>query len=319
MDRLQLISGQSHPALAKKIAGYLKIKLTPVEVKRFANGEIYVRIKEKVRSNDVFLIQTFCTPVNENLMETLIIVDALKRASAGRINLVCPHLCYSRQDRKFVSREPITAKLVANLIATAGADRLVTIDLHDDQIQGFYDIPVDHLVGYPKFAEYFLKKKYKNLAVVSPDIGGVKRGRKMAELLHAPIVIADKRRPQHNQAETLEIIGEVKNKTAVIIDDLIDTSGTIVSIAYRLKQLGAKEIIICATHGLLSGDAVEKLNQCPASQVLLLDTLPLPKKSQFKKLKVISMAKLLAKIIKRIHTGKSLGELFTWEEKQRTL
>lgn len=319
MSRLQIISGQSHPVLAQKIAKYLKIKLTPVEIKRFANGEIYVTIKENVRSDDVYLIQTFCPPVNENLIELLVTIDALKRASAGRINLVCPHLCYSRQDRKFVSREPITAKLVANLITTAGADRLITIDLHSDQIQGFYDIPVDHLIGYPKFAEYLLKKRYKNLAVVSPDIGGVRRGRKMAELLHAPIVIADKRRPQHNQAETLQIIGEVKNKTLVIIDDLIDTGGTIVSITSRLKQLGAKEIIICATHGLLSANAVEKLENCPASQILLLDTVPLPKKSQFKKLKVISVAKLLSKVIRRVHQGKSLGKLFTWEEKERKL
>lgn len=319
MGRIHLISGRSHPALAQKIARLLKTPLTPIEIKTFADGEIYVRIKQKVRGDDVFLIQTLSSPVNEHLMELLITIDALHRASAARINVVCPYLAYSRQDRKVVSREPITAKLVANLITKAGANRLLTIDLHANQVQGFYDIPFDHFVGYPQFADYLLTKKVGNLVIVSPDIGGVKRGRKMAILLKAPLTIIDKRRQAHNHTEILNVIGEVKGKTAVIVDDIIDTAGTITQAAQILQQQGAKEIIICATHGLLSGDACQKLAKCPASQILLLDTIPLPNEKKLAKIKVLSLAHLLAKVIKRIHQGKSLGALFTWEEKEVTL
>lgn len=249
-------------------------------------------------------------------MELLITIDALRRASAGRINIVCPYLCYSRQDRKAVSREPITAKLVANLITQAGADRVLTVDLHVDQIQGFYDIPVDHLVGYPQFAQYLLKKKYKNLVVVAPDIGAAKRDGKMAGLLKVPLVIIDKRRPNHNQAEIVCIIGEVKGKTAVIMDDLIDTGGTVSKLADILKEKGAKEVFICSTHAVLSGNASEKLENCAASKILVTDTIEIPKEKKITKLQVLSLAPLLAKVIKRIHQGKSLGELFTWEEKK---
>lgn len=287
MAKLQLISGRSHPLLARKIAKLLKIPLTPVEVKTFANGEIYVRIRKKVRGDDVFLLQTFSPPVNEHLMELLITIDALRRASAGRINVVCPHLGYSRQDRKADSREPITAKLIANLIAKAGASRILTVDVHADQIQGFYDIPFDHLIGYPQFVEYLLKKKYQDIVIVSPDVGGVHRGRKMASLLGAPLAVIDKRRPAHNQAEVLEVIGEVKGKTAVIVDDMIDTAGTISAAARALKREKAVEVILCATHGLLSGDACQKLEKCPASQVLLLDTVCLPKEKRIAKVKIL--------------------------------
>ncbi|PJE69060.1 ribose-phosphate pyrophosphokinase [Candidatus Shapirobacteria bacterium CG10_big_fil_rev_8_21_14_0_10_38_14] len=316
MGRIHLIAGSSHPQLARKIARLLKIPLTPIKIKKFANGEIYVRIKKKVRSEDVFLVQTMSAPINEHLVELLITIDALKRASASRINIVCPHLCYSRQDRKVTSREPISAKLIANLITTAGADRLITVDLHAEQIQGFYDIPFDHFVGYPQFAQYLLGKKIKNMVIVSPDIGGVKRGAKMASLLHAPLVIVDKRRKKHNQAEVSHVIGEVKGKTAVILDDIIDTAGTVAEVSEILKQGGATEVIVCVTHALLSGDACQKLARCPASQILLLDTLPLPKEKKLAKIKVISLAPLLAKVIKRIHQGCSLGALFTWEKKE---
>lgn len=319
MGKIQLIGGQSHPVLARKIAKLLKTPFTPTEVKRFTDGEIYVRIKEKVRGDDVFLIQSLSPPVNEHLVELLITIDALRRASAGRINLVCPYLGYSRQDRKIVSREPITAKLIANLITKAGANRMLTIDLHVDQIQGFYDIPFDHFVGYPQFADYLLREKHKNMVVVAPDIGGVKRGRKMAGLLQVPLAVVDKRRKGHNQAEVLRIIGEVKRKTAVILDDIIDTAGTVTHAAWALKQKGATKIIICATHGLLSGDACQKLEKCPASQIFLLDTVYLPQKKKVAKIKVLSLAPLLAKVIKRIHQGKSLGALFTWEKKEVAL
>jgi len=318
VKRLQLIACRSHPKLARKISRLLKIPLTPLEIKAFADGEIYVRIKKKVRGDDIFLLQSVYTPVNEHFMELLITIDALKRSSAGRINVVCPYFCYSRQDRKTASREPITAKLAANLLTKAGADRLITVDFHADQIQGFYDIPVDHFVGYPQFAKYFANKKYKNPVIVSPDIGGVKKSAKMAELLDVPLVIIDKRRKEHNRAEAVNIIGEVKGKTAIILDDIIDTAGTICAAAKILKEKGAKEIIICATHGLLSGNGYEKLLKCPASLILLLDTIPLNKKKT-KKIKIISLAPLFAKIIKRVHREKSLGALFTWENKPVSL
>lgn len=315
MSKIQLISGRSYPVLAKKIARSLKIDLTPVEIKTFANSETYVRIKQKIRGDDIFLIQSLPAPVNEHLMELLITIDALKRASAERINVVCPCLAYSRQDRKATSREPITAKLVANLITQAGANRILAIDLHSDQIQGFFDIPVDHFVGYPLFAEYLLKKKYQNIVIVSPDVGGVRRGRNMANLLGVPLAVIDKRRKAHNKAEVFRLIGEVKNKIAIIIDDMIDTAGTISKGSEVLKRKGAKEIIVCATHGLLSGDACQKLENCPASKILLLDTVPLSPEKKTAKIKVLPLAPLLAKIIKRIHQGKSLGALFTWEKK----
>jgi len=316
VSKIHLISGRSHPFLARKIAKLLETPLTPREIKTFADGEIYVRIKEKVRGDDVFLIQTISSPVNEHLIELLITIDALRRASADRINVVCPYLAYSRQDRKVVSREPITAKLIANLITKAGANRVITVDLHAEQIQGFYDIPFDHFVGYPQFVNYLLKKKLKNIVIVSPDIGGVKRGRKMAVLLKAPLAVVDKKRKIHNQSEVMRIIGEVKGKTAIIIDDVIDTAGTVTQAAYALKRKGAKEIIICATHALLSGNSCQKLEKCPASQILVLDTIHLPKEKKIAKIKVISLAPLLAKIITRIHQSESLGALFTWEQKE---
>jgi len=316
VDKIHLISGRSHLVLARKIAKLLKIPLTPTEIKTFADGEIYVRIKKKVRGDDIFLIQSLSSPVNEHLVELLIAIDALRRASAARINVICPYLAYSRQDRKVVSREPITAKLIANLITKAGASRVITIDLHAEQIQGFYDIPLDCFLGYPQFTDYLLKKKFKNIVVVSPDIGGVKRGRKMAVLLKAPLAVVDKKRKIHNQSEVVRIIGEVKGKTAVIIDDIVDTAGTVAQAAYALKQRGAKKIIICATHALLSNDGCQKLEECPASQVLLLDTVHLPKEKKTAKIKVLSLAPLLAKIITRIHQSKSLGALFTWEQKE---
>ena len=319
MVKLQLISGRSHPVLASRIAQFLGVKLTPVEIKNFADGETYVRIGKKVRGDDIFLLQSVCPPVNENLVELLIMIDALKRASAGRINVVCPYLGYVRQDRKAVSREPITAKLVANLISRAGADRLLTIDLHSDQIQGFYDIPVDHLVGYPLFAQYLGEKKYQDLVIISPDVGGLQRARRMAKLLESPVAVIDKRRSAHDQAEVLNVIGKIRGKIVVMIDDVIDTAGTVAKIAYALKDQGAKKIIICCTHGLLSADACLKLKNCPASQILLLDTIPLAKEKKIAKIETISVAPLLAKVINRVHRNRSLGALFTWERREVAL
>lgn len=312
---MQIISGSSHKELAQKVSKYIRLNLAPTQISTFADGEKYVRIKNKVRGDDIFIIQSICSPVNENLMELLITIDALKRANAGRINVVAPYLAYSRQDRKVVSREPITAKLVANLITTAGADRLFTIDLHKDQIQGFYDIPVDHFVGYPLFASYFKKQKLKEMVIVAPDVGAADRARKMAKLLNCPIAIFDKRRIGHNKSEILNVIGEVKGKTAILIDDLIDTGGTLTSAANTLIKKGALDVKICATHALLSNDAIMKLESCPASEVLFLDTIPKSNEITSKKIKYLSMAKLLSKAILYIHQNKSLGKLFVWEDK----
>jgi len=319
MNGIQLIAGTSHPVLAKKIAKRLKIDLTPVLIKKFPNGEIYVRLGKKVRGDDIYVIQTMTNPVNDYLMETLILVDALKRSSARRINLICPQLCYSRQDRRTQSHEPITAKLVANLITKAGVDRLVTVDLHADQIQGFYDIPVDHLVGYPLIAKYIKTKKYDNLVIVSPDIGGAKKANKIADLFGAPIAIINKVRRQHSQSEVTHVVGDVKGKTALLIDDIVDGGGSICGAAEAVKKCGAKEIIIAATHALLNGEAVKRLNESSASQIIFLDSVPIPKDKIINNLKIISLAPLLSNIIHRIHTERSLGELFKWEDESKLL
>ncbi len=315
MSKIQFIGGSAHPELAKKISSNLGIPLTPTRVEKFSDGETYVRIKEKVRGDDVFFLQTLCDPVNENLMELLVTIDALKRASAQRINVICPYLAYSRQDRKVISREPITAKLVANLISKAGADRVVTVDLHSDQIQGFFDIPFDHFVGYPQFANYLKGKSYKDMAIAAPDTGAMKRCRKMAGLLEVPLVVLDKRRTEHNRSEVVRVIGDVEGKLIVIVDDIIDTGGTIANAAKVLKNAGARDVIVCATHALLSGQAVERLEVSPVSKILLLDTVPINGEKKLEKMEIISLADLFSQITKRIHEGRSLGALFTWEKK----
>lgn len=319
MNGVQLIAGTSHPDLAKKISKKLNLPLTPTIIKKFANGEIYVRLGKKVRGDDIFIIQTMTSPVNDCLMELLILVDALKRSSARRINVICPQMCYSRQDRRTQSHEPITAKLVANLITKAGIDRLVTVDLHADQIQGFYDIPVDHLVGYPLMTKYIKEQNYKDVVIVSPDVGGLKRANKMADLLNAPIAIIDKIRREHNKCEVAHVVGDVKGKTAILIDDMVDTGGSICAAADVVKKYGAKEVIICATHALLNGNAVENLENCSASKIIFLDTIPISKEKRIKKMKIISLAPLLSKIICRIHAERSLGELFKWEDECKLL
>jgi len=320
VNYIQLLTGTSHPGLAQEISQLLKIPLTPVEIKHFSDGETYVRITKKVRGDDIYIIQSLCAPANDRLMETLIMVDAARRASAARINLICPYLCYSRQDRKAASREAISSKLIANLITKAGVDRLVTVDLHADQIQGFYDIPVDHFLGYPLFAKYLKSKKMLgNTIIVSPDIGGVKRADKMADLLGLKLAIIDKIRKAHDQSEVAHVVGDVEGKRTIIVDDVVSTGGSICAAADVLKKFGAKEVMACVTHGILCGKSKEILDTSCVDQLLITNSIPLPEDKISPKIKIISLSPLLAKIIKRISKERSLGDLFTWENKKQEL
>ena len=305
----KLFAGNSHRALAEEIAEIMGKPLGDAVVKQFSDGEISVTINETVRGVDCFIIQSTCAPVNDNLMETLILVDAMKRASAGRINVVMPYYGYARQDRKAKARDPITAKLVANLLVAAGVDRVVSMDLHAAQIQGYFDIPVDHLLGMPVLVEYYKEMNLDDLVVVSPDHGSVTRARKMAEPLNAPIAIIDKRRPEPNKSEIMNIIGDVKGKNCIVIDDMIDTAGTICNAGKALMDLGAKSVRACATHAVLSGPAMDRLNESPFEEVVLLNTIPL-KEDAGDKFKTLSVAPLFAETIKRIHDSEPISGLY---------
>jgi len=312
LNHMKLISGTANPELAQKISEYLATPLVQTKITRFSDGEIFVEIKENVRGADVFIIQPTCPPVNENLVELLIMIDAARRASARRITAVIPYYGYARQDRKTAPRTPITAKLVANVIVVAGARRVLTMDLHAGQIQGFFDIPVDHLYAMPVFLEY-LKDKFRGeeIVIVSPDAGGVERAREYAKRLNATMAIVDKRRPKPNESEVMNIIGDVKDKIAVIIDDMIDTAGTICKAASVIMDRGAKEVYAVATHPVLSGPAVERLAQSPIKEVVVSDTIPLREEAQrLDKIKVLSVSKLLGEAIRRIHTDDSISSLF---------
>lgn len=311
MDKkIKLISGTANPKLAEEISSFLNVPLTPVEIKRFSDGEIYCKVLQSVRGSHIFVIQPTSPDANQNLMELLILVDALKRASAKEITAVLPYYGYARQDRKVVPREPITAKLVANLIMTSGINRVVTFDLHVEQIQGFFDIPLDNLEALPLIAEYFLDKKFKNTVVVSPDAGGTARARKLAEFLNASLAIIDKRRPKHDEAIVMHIIGDVENKTAILADDIIDTGGTIVSASKALLEHGAKEVYVCATHPVFSGEAIHRLEASSIKEIVITNTISIPKEKRINKLKIISIAPLLAESIKRIYEGIPMGVLF---------
>ncbi len=308
--KLKIFSGNANLSLAEEIAEYLGVSVGESKVSRFSDGEIQVKINESVRGADVFVIQPTCYPVNENIMELLITIDALKRASARRITAVIPYYGYARQDRKARARDPITAKLLANVITASGAMRVITMDLHAGQIQGFFDIPVDHLPGVPILAEYFINKNLKDVIVVSPDLGGVTRSRDMAERIGASIAIIDKRRPEPNVAEIMNIIGEVEGKTVVMIDDIIDTAGTITQGAEALLERGAKEVYACCTHGVLSGPAIERLQKSPIKEVVITNTIPLPEHKAIDKVRVLSVAPLLGEAIIRIHEDLSVSKLF---------
>lgn len=310
--KLKVFALSSNEPLAAKIAEAVGVDLGEITLSQFADGEIRVNIEESTRGAHVYIVQSTSYPVNDHLMELLITIDALRRASAKTINIVMPYYGYARQDRKAQSREPITAKLVANMLENAGADRVVALDLHAAQIQGFFDIPVDHLLGAPLLANYFIDNNLvgEEVVVVSPDHGGVTRARKLAEFLKAPIAIVDKRRPRPNVAEVMNIVGEVDGKTAVIIDDMIDTAGTITIAAQALVDRGAKDVYATCTHPVLSGIAMERLQKSVIKKVVITDSIALPEEKHIDKIEIVSVAQLIGEAIKRIHENRSVSPLF---------
>lgn len=307
---IKLFAGNSNRQLAEAIAKELKIPLSDVEVGHFSDGETSVHLGESVRGRDVFIIQSTSSPVNENLMELLIMIDALRRASAGRITAVIPYFGYARQDRKAKARDPITAKLVADIITSAGADRVLTMDLHANQIQGFFDIPVDHLVGGPILYKHFKQFVDDDFIVVSPDMGSVSRARNVAARLNCPMAIIDKRRPKANQVEVMNIIGDVKGKRCLMVDDMIDTAGTICQGADALFANGAKEIFACCTHAVLSGPAIQRLQDSHIDKLVVLDTIPLPPEKKIDKIEVLSVAKVFAQAINIVYKDAKMSDIY---------
>ncbi|MFC0190372.1 ribose-phosphate diphosphokinase [Fictibacillus aquaticus] len=307
---LKLFTLNSNPELAQEIADHIGIELGKSSVTKFSDGEIQINIEESIRGSEVYVIQSTSDPVNDHLMELLIMIDALKRASAKTINVVIPYYGYARQDRKARAREPITAKLVANLLETAGATRVIAIDLHATQIQGFFDIPVDQLLGVPILGNHFSSKNLNDIVVVSPDHGGVTRARKLADRLKAPIAIIDKRRPRPNVAEVMNIVGNIEGKTAILIDDIIDTAGTITLAANALVENGAKEVYACCTHPVLSGPAIERIENSKIKELVVLNTIVLPEEKKTGKVTQLSVAPLLGEAIIRVHEQLSVSKLF---------
>lgn len=309
-DRIKLFCGSANRDLAEKISAFAGVPLGAGEVDHFSDGEIEIGIKESVRGANVFLIQPMCVPINENIMELLILIDAIKRASARSVNAVIPYYGYARQDRKTRARDPITAKLLADLITAAGADRVVAMDLHAGQIQGFFNIPFDHLTAVPILAGYFKKKNITKGVVVSPDLGGVTRARELANRLGLPIAVIDKKRSAPNKAEVMNVIGNVKNKVAIMVDDIIDTAGTIRKGSEALEKRGALEIYACCTHPVFSGPALDNLNAAPLTEIVYTDTIPVNQAVLNKKFKVLSVAPLIGEAILRINEERSVSELF---------
>ena len=309
-NEIKIFAGNSHPELAADIAHHLGFELSEIEVGHFSDGETAVHLGETVRGRDVFIVQSTCAPVNENLMELLIMIDAARRASAGRITAVIPYFGYARQDRKARSRDPITAKLVADIITSSGADRVLTMDLHAAQIQGFFDIPVDHLLGGPLLYKYFENKVDDDFMVVSPDIGSVSRARNVAAKLNCNMAIVDKRRPKANQIEVMNVIGDVKGKKCLMVDDMIDTAGTICQGAEALYNNGATEIYACATHAVLSGPAIDRIRDSHITEMVLLDTIPLPPEKKLDKIKVVSVSKIFAKAIENIYLDHPMAKIY---------
>ena len=309
---MKLLTGNSNKILSKNIAKYLKTKLVNSSIRKFADGEIYIEINENIRGNSIFIVQSISSPANDNLMELLLCIDALKRSSAKNITAVIPYFGYSRQDRKVVPRTSISAKLVSNLITKAGADRVVTVDLHAGQIQGFFDIPVDNLFSTPIFARHVRKRiKSKKIICVAPDVGGTERARALGKLLNVGLAIVDKRRPKPGQSQVMNVIGDVKNQTCVIVDDIIDSGGTIVNAAKALKQRGAKEVYVYITHGVLSGDAVKKIKNSVIKNLVITDTIDNSQKTKnVKNIEVLPISSLMGEAIKRISNSTSVSDLF---------
>ncbi len=310
-DGLKIFSGNTNISLAKDICKYLDVKLGKASVSRFSDGEVKVKIEENVREKDVFVVQPTCMPVNDSLMELLIIIDALYRSSASRITAVIPYYGYARQDRKDQPRVPITAKLVANLITNAGADRVLTVDLHAGQIQGFFDIPLDNLYAVNMFVDHFKKKKLKDLVVVSPDVGGIKAARAYSKKMNADLAIVDKRRKNDSESEVMNILGEVKGKNVIIIDDMVATAGSLVEAAAALKKAGAKRIMAAVTHAVLSGPAIDRIKKSVVEELVVTDTIPVTGGKKIDRIKVLSIAPFLGEAIHRIHNGESVSALFT--------
>ena len=316
-ENIKIFCGNSNPEFAEGICKNLGIELGKAEVKTFADGEASVSLLETVRGDDVFLVQSTCKPVNDNLMELLVMCDACRRASAGRITAVIPYFGYARQDRKAKSRDPISAKLVANMITAAGADRVLTMDLHAPQIQGFFDIPLDHLLGNPTFVNYFLDKfpenqyNHDDFVVVSPDVGSVGRARAFAAKVHMGLAIVDKRRQRANVCEVMNIIGDVKGKTCLLFDDMVDTAGSLCNAAQALVEFGgAREVYACATHGVLSGPAIDRIAASPIKELVILDTIPAPAGADRARIKTLSVAPVFAEAIGRIYEDKPVSPLF---------
>jgi len=309
---MKLLTGNSNKVLSKNIAKYLKSKLVNSSIKKFSDGEIYVEINENIRGNSIFIIQSISSPANDNLMELLLCIDALKRSSAKNITAVIPYFGYARQDRKVVPRTSISAKLVSNLITKAGADRVVTVDLHAGQIQGFFDIPVDNLFATPIFARHVRKKiKSKRIICVAPDVGGTERARALGKLLNVGLAIVDKRRPKPGQSQVMNVIGDVKDQTCIIVDDIIDSGGTIVNAAKALKERGAKEVYVYITHGVLSGDAVKKIKTSVIKNLVITDTIDnISKTKNVKNIEVLPISGLMGEAIKRISNSTSVSDLF---------
>ena len=316
-DNIQIICGNSNPEFANTICKELGIPMSKATVKTFSDGEVSVSLEETVRGADVFLIQSTCKPVNDNLMELLVMVDACRRASAGRITAVIPYFGYARQDRKAKSRDPISAKLVANMITAAGANRVLTMDLHAAQIQGFFDIPLDHLLGNPTFVDYFMKKfpedqfNHDDFVVVSPDVGSVGRARAFATKVHMGLAIVDKRRQKANVCEVMNVIGDVRDKTCILFDDRVDTAGSLCNAAKALVDIGgAKAVYACATHGVLSGPAYERIEESPIQEIVFLNTIPQLANTPSNKIKFLDVAPVFARAIEHIHGGTSIADLF---------
>ena len=315
-ENIKIFCGNSNPEFAKNICKDLGVDLGKAEVKTFADGEASVSLLETVRGADVFLVQSTCKPVNDHLMELLVMCDACRRASAGRITAVIPYFGYARQDRKAKSRDPISAKLVANMITAAGADRVLTMDLHAAQIQGFFDIPLDHLLGNPTFVDYYLAKfpeteyNHDEFVVVSPDVGSVGRARAFAAKVHMGLAIVDKRRQKANVCEVMNVIGDVKGKTCILFDDMVDTAGSLCNAAKALKEQGAKEVYACATHGVLSGPAYDRIEESPIQEMVFLNTIPEMRNTPSGKLKFLDVSHVFARAIEHVHGGTSIADLF---------